>query len=260
MTTAAPLAGRTVLVTRGRDKGDRLGELLEALGARVVRVPLLAVERLPGASELRAGVERLGSADRQAWVVLTSETAARILLEQIRDPASLMGIGVATVGPATAAAVRAAGVEPAVVAAGQTSAALGGELVTRGVAGSDILVVAAAGGRDDAAVTLRAAGARVTVVEAYRSVLPDGAAAQLAAALRHTPPDAVTFTSGSTVAHFRRAAGDRPLPVCPAVCIGEVTAAAAAEAGWARVVVASQHTAAGLAEATLEALTSQTLP
>lgn len=256
MTVEQPLLGRAVLVTRGLVKGDRLGELLEALGARVTRVPLIQVERLEGATGLAPAVARMADAGVPAWTVLTSQVAADLLIAAV-DGAWPPGVSVAAVGPATAAALAAGGIGAELVSAGQTAEALGRELSARGVAGASILIVAAAGGQDCAAPPLRAAGAVVETIEAYRSVLPAKATEDLRSALAARAPDAVTFTSGSTVRNFSAAAGRDSLPGCPAVCIGPVTAAVAQHAGWSPVVTAVEHTTAGVAEATVRALGAQ---
>jgi uroporphyrinogen-III synthase len=253
-----PLVGRTVLVTRGAAKGDRLGELLAQAGATVVRVPLIAVEPLPGSSALADAVQRLRAGGAGAWLVLTSQTGVGLLFDRVGERSALDGVFIAVVGPATRAALRGRGIEPNLVAAGQTAESLADELATRHLEGSNVLVLAASGGRDVAAA-LRARGARVEVIVAYRSVLPPGAAATLRSILVETSPDAVTFTSGSTVANFTRGLDGGPLPACPAVCIGPVTAAAARDAGWATVITADQHTAEGVAAATVRVLRAERL-
>lgn len=260
MTTDLPLAGRTVLVTRGAAKGDRLGELLAEFGATALRVPLIAVEPLAGAGALAGAVHRLRGGESGAWLVLTSQTAVDLLVERVGEAAALDGVSVAVVGPATEAALRSHGITADLVAPGQTAQSLAAELVARHIEGSQVLVIAAAGGADVVAPALRAGGARVEVIAAYRSVLPPGAAAALRRTLAETPPDAVVFTSGSTVANFKRCLAGRPLPPCPAVCIGPVTAAAARDAGWVSVVTADEHTAMGVLAATVQVLGAERLP
>jgi uroporphyrinogen-III synthase len=258
MTAGAPLLGRTVLVTRGEAKGDRLGELLESLGAVVARVPLIATERLAAAGRLGEALDRLTGAGGPAWLVLTSATAVGFLAEQLGSH-PIDGVSVAAVGPATEAALLAQGVTTQLVAAGQTADDLGRELAARGLEGARVLVVAAAGRRDELTPRLRAAGAAVESIEVYRSILPAEAPGQLRAVLRAASPDAVTFTSGSTVRHFSIALRDAAPPACPAVCIGPVTTAAAVEAGWS-VVTATDHTAEGVATAVVRVLGAQRLP
>ncbi len=253
MSSGGPLAGRRVLVTRGLDKADELPGLLEEAGVTVVRVPLIAAVPLVGGAEIKAALARVAgdSGGDRPWLVLSSATAVALVAEAV-GAAGLDAAATAVVGPATAAALRARGCLPDLVAPGQEAESLAAELVRRGVSGAAVLVIAASGGRDVVAPALRAAGARVHVLESYRSMMPDGAAAQLRAELARGPVDAVTFTSGSTVRHF--AAAVPIAPRCAAVCIGAVTARIARDAGWQRVVTADTHTAAGVAAATIEHL------
>jgi len=155
---------------------------------------------------------------------------------------------IAVIGPATSAALRAHGIEADLVAPGQVGESLAAELVMSGLDGAHVLLVTAAGARDVIAPVLEAAGASVEVLEAYRSVMPPDAPDRLREALAGVQVDAVTFTSGSTVRHFTEALGE-PLPLCPAVCIGPVTAEAARDAGWPAVIIAAEHTAEGMVAA-----------
>jgi uroporphyrinogen-III synthase len=251
MTSLPPLQGRRVLVTRGVDKRDDMASLLEAAGAVVLRVPLIAVRRLLEAAEIARAVDRLGAATGagapRPWLVLTSATGAGLVVEAVGAP-SLARFGIAVIGPATAAALRSRGVDADLEATGQVAESLAAELVHRGVDGAAVLVVTAAGARDVIAPVLIAAGAHVELLEAYRSVTPDGAADRLREALSGPPLDAVTFTSGSTVRHFAEAVAAPPAG-CLAACIGPVTAAVARAAGWTDVVTAAEHTTAGMVAA-----------
>jgi uroporphyrinogen-III synthase len=243
-----------VVVTRGRDKTDRLPRLLEDTGASVVSVPLIAPVALVADDVLRGAVTRLrevGGA-RSPWLVLTSETATRMLAGAV-PPADLAGVRVAVVGTATAAAMRATGFEVHLVAPGQEAESLATAVADAGVAGSRVLVIAAVGGRGVVAPALVAAGGRVEVVEAYRTVMPKGAAERLRAAFDALPVDAITFTSGSTVRHAATALSEPP-PGCVAACIGPVTARAARDAGWAQIAVASEPSAAGVVAVLIDRL------
>jgi uroporphyrinogen-III synthase len=246
MTPSRPLEGRRVVVTRGRDKTDHLPALLAEAGATVVPVPLIAPLALVDADVLRSAVARLRGegGGSPPWLVLTSERAALMVAAAV-SPTDMAGITVGVVGPATAAAVRAVGLEAHLTAPGQEAESLAAAVAEAGVEGARVLVIAAAGGRDVVAPALSAAGGLVEVVEAYRTVMPDGAAARLRTAFDEATVDAITFTSGSTVRHAAVAL-PLPPPACVAACIGTVTAGAARDSGWTQVVVASEHTAAGV--------------
>jgi len=106
---------------------------------------------------------------------------------------------------------------------------------------------------------LRARGATVDEVLAYRAVPPAGSDVDgLAQALAAGDVDAVTFTSSSTVRHFVAMIGpERVAAIARAgrpvvACIGPVTAETAAEAGLVVGVVPPSYTVPALADALVE--------
>ncbi len=94
---------------------------------------------------------------------------------------------------------------------------------------------------------LSEAGARVLAVPVYRTVLPDTAASQLAAAL---PVDLVALASGSAARHLAELGGAG----CSVVCIGPSTEGEARRCGLSVAAVADLHTSEGLAAACLALL------
>jgi uroporphyrinogen-III synthase len=116
--------------------------------------------------------------------------------------------------------------------------------------GGRVLLAQAEQARPVLADGLRARGWDVVAVVAYgtRPVVP--ARSLLAAA---AAADAVTFTAGSGVAAYLEAAGPGALPPV-VVCIGPVTAAAAARHGVTVTRVADPHDLPGLVAATVAAL------
>ncbi len=119
---------------------------------------------------------------------------------------SLGGALVVVVGPATAAAAREAGVEPALMAEEFVAEGLLAALDERGVAlaGARVLLPRAAEARDVLPETLRARGASVDVLTVYETQ-PVPALAVPAARLEAA--DFITFTSGSARVPVRRADG-----------------------------------------------------
>jgi uroporphyrinogen-III synthase len=108
-----------------------------------------------------------------------------------------------------------------------------------------VLLVRAAIARDVVPDALIAAGAQVTVVDAYRTVIPADAVERAREIFEaNLLPDAVVFTSGSTVNHLldvlREARLVFPRSVA-CVSIGPVTSAALRDAGL--IVTAEAETA-----------------
>jgi len=241
------LRGRRVLVTRTRERATGLVDELHRLGADVDIVPLIATVPITGPEEIAAEADRLRASSGERMAVFTSATAVRLVLGVV-DASHLTGVTVAAVGPETARALRSAGVSVDATPVVHDADNLAAVLIERGVAGTRIWLPIAEGSSPSLPDRLRRAGGDVRVQFLYRSAMPADAPRRLRAALQRRI-DAITLTSGSTARHLSEALDGEPLGRCVVACIGEQTAAVARVFGLPVAVVASVHTAAGLATA-----------
>ncbi|HWG22113.1 MAG TPA: uroporphyrinogen-III synthase [Terracidiphilus sp.] len=251
------LVGRRILVTRARHQAGKLSEGLRALGAEAVEVPVLEIQPPSSYAPLDGALRELNQFD---WAIFTSANAVRALVER----AAALGISpaegklpdVAAVGEATAEAARNAGFAVAVVPESYVAESLVESLAGR-VARKRLLLARAEIARDVIPDALRAAGADVDVVDAYRNALPESAPILLSEAL-NGGLDAATFTSSSSAIHLGEAAalaGLRfPLPGVAAVSIGPITSQTLRALGWEPAAEADPHDVAGLIEATVRVL------
>ena len=125
------------------------------------------------------------------------------------------------------------------------------------VSGQRVLLARAAVARDVIPEQLRHYGADIRVVETYRTVIPVESIDQVAELLKKPPPDAVTFTSASTVHNFfalLAAAQVECPPGLRAVSIGPVTTAALHAHGWEPAGQAVGYNIPGLVEACVRLL------
>ena len=222
---AEPLAGRTIAVTRPLEQSQPLATRLEKLGARVEVVPLVRIERL-------AKVDDVAGYD---WVILTSANAAAAL-----EGVDLRGPRIAAVGPATAAAAESLGAEVAFVPDTYAAADVGAGLGP--LDGARVLLPQAEDVSRDLADELRARGAHVDVVVAYRTVSTEPTPGL--DALRVA--DAVVLASGSAARSLAAQGGAGDALV---VCIGPQTEAVARELGLRVGLVAAEATAEGIIQA-----------
>ena len=244
-----PLTGRRVLVTRALHQAGKLSEGLRALGAEPVEVPVLEIRPPESFEPLDAALRQIGGYD---WLILTSANAVRALAGRAAFPNisldKLAAPQVAAVGEATAAAARKAGLQIAFVPESYVAESLVEGLLPLS-AGRRILLVRAALARDVIPDALRAAGAAVDVVDAYRNVLPESAPALLRQALSEGL-DAATFTSSSSATHLAeaaRAAGVAwPLAAVSAVSIGPITSQTLRALGWPPAAEAEPYDIPGL--------------
>jgi uroporphyrinogen III methyltransferase/synthase len=242
-----PLAGWRVVVTRAASSSAPLVALLERAGASVVELPVVEIrDPEDGGAALRAAADRLAVYD---WVVVTSANGAERLLGLIRDARSLGRARVAAVGPATADAVRRAGIVPDLVpdrfvAEGLVDAFRALDVRESGRPGR-VLLAQAAAARPVVADGLAALGWDVDAVVAYQTARATPGHAALDEVAR---ADAVVFTSTSTVEGFLEVVDRERVP--PVVAsIGPVTTAAAESAGIRVSVEAENHTVAGVVDA-----------
>jgi len=125
-------------------------------------------------------------------------------------------------------------------------------VAAREVAGRRVLVPRAEGGREEAIALLRAAGAEVEEVVAYRTEATpagDPALAEGRAALAAGDAAICVVFAPSQVAALAALVGPAALTALPFAAIGETTAAALRAAGAGAVAVARTPTPAGIASA-----------
>jgi uroporphyrinogen-III synthase len=243
-----PLAGRRVLVTRSTEQSAGLAERLRARGAEVVLVPMVRTSAPDDPRPFHDALRSLGGSD---WLLLTSANAVHALADAIRPagaglPATLR---LASAGPATTEAIRSRLPGRAVTA--EATGAHGSEGLARALALVDVRgarMLFPVSDRSPAVLAdiLRARGATVEVVVAYRTMTPEGVGERLRAALAGGL-DAVTFASPSAVEAFA-AFGQAGCGV-PAVVIGPSTASAARAVGFTVAATADAATEEGLAAA-----------
>ena len=202
-----PLLGRRVVVTRSRAQASELSSRLRELGAEVLEFPTIEQVEPQSYEGLDAALGRLDSYD---WVVFTSANGVAPFFDRLaasaegrpRDARALRSCRVAAIGPATAQALRSHGIEPDVVPDRYVAEAVFERLSAAGdLRGTRVLIPRAQVARETLPEMLRAAGASVDVVTAYRTQVPADAGARagrLAEMLEAREVDAVTFTSSST--------------------------------------------------------------
>jgi uroporphyrinogen-III synthase len=263
VTEALPLSGKTVALLRAHGQGGELARGLEALGARVLEVPLLAIGPPADGAALARAAREARSFD---WIALTSPNAVATFAAAVEEahamPARevLARVALASVGPGTTSAARKLGLEVALEASESLQEGLAQGLIARGVSGQRILLPRGDQARDALERALHEAGASVTAVVAYETLDGEGDVSVLSRAVAEGTLDAVCFTSASTVRSLARRIGDmdfgrwfserKPL----AASMGPLTSEALRELGVEPHVEAREHTAQGLVSAVREAL------
>ena len=253
-TPGSPLAGRRILVTRPHDQASRLSAALAEEGAIPVEVPAIRIEPPESWADIDAAIAR-GGFD---WVVFTSANGVAAFVDRLatagRDASWFAGSRVAAIGPETARTLERAGIKANLVPDEYVAEALVACLADeRDLAGAEILLPRADIAREALQAGLRAAGAIVTSVVAYRTA-PAVAPPELVPQLHAGSIDVVTFTSASTVRGvLQMLSGDPTALGRPTIaCIGPITAAAAENLGLRVDIIAENYTIPGLVAALVD--------
>jgi uroporphyrinogen-III synthase len=233
------------VVTRDREGAAPYAAALAPLGLEVVAMPVTRAEP-PADPGALARALRCGG---HAAIVCASARAAAAIVEAAASAAAALP-EVWAVGPATARVLEAARIRAIVPDGVRDGASLARALAAaRAVAGARVLIPRAEEGREEAISILRAAGAVIEDVVAYRTVATpagDPALAEGRALLASGGAAICVVLAPSQVAALAALVA---LPPLAFAAIGETTAGALRAAGAGTVAVAETPTPAGIASA-----------
>jgi uroporphyrinogen III methyltransferase / synthase len=254
-----PLSGRRIVVTRSREQAGELMEMLEERGAEAIPAHAIRIMPPEDSAPLEKACRDAGTFN---WIVFTSANAVdyfmRTLLA-VGDIRDLHGVRLCTVGPSTASRVQRYGIRVDLTPAEFRADALTESLQGSGsLRGQRILMPRADIARDRLAEDLRAAGAEVVDVIAYRTIAGNAGRGEydVYRMLLDRQIDAVTFASASAVRNFVAMLGQEQaadlLHSTVIASIGPVTAEAAQQLGIATAVMPQHYTIPDLVDALVE--------
>jgi uroporphyrinogen III methyltransferase / synthase len=255
---ARPLFGKRVLVTRPREQAAEMVDRLSVMGAEAIEAPMIRIAPPEDLGPLRRAVDNANDFD---WIVFTSansvETFMTVLLDGTRDVRWLKKPRLCSVGTGTAERLARHGIKADLIPEEFRGEALVAAMVDDGsLDNSRVLVPRADIGRDVIAEGLRDAGALVTDVVAYRTVLEDAQqddGPDVYRMLLDDAIDVVTFTSPSAVRNFASIYGKEQtidlLSRTIVAAIGPVTSEAAIQLGLTVTVQPTVSTIPALVDA-----------
>ena len=249
-----PLFGKRVVVTRARAQAGELSRELESLGAEVLEFPTIKIQPPGDFGPLDAAIHDL---DSFGWIIFTSANGVAAFVERLGyHGLDLRAVPrdakLAAIGPATADAVRAAGLRVDVVPEEYRAEALLQALLDGSPAGGKVLIPRAKVAREVLPEKLREAGMEVVVPPAYETVPSEEGKDELKEKLSSGGVDCVTFTASSTVDSFVGAFGEEAGELVSntrVACIGPITAETARGYGIRVDVEATEYTIPGLVRA-----------
>ena len=248
-----PLFGRTILVTRAREQASEFVRMLEEHGAQCLVFPTIKV--IPPSS-WEALDESIRSLETYDWLIFTSVNGVKFFFRRLfdlgKDVRELKGLKICAIGPKTAEEIRSHGIRPDFVPSEYRAEAVVEGLRGEDIKGKNILLPRAAVAREILPEKLREMGARVDVVEAYRTVLPEKKDGHVEEAITTGKVDCITFTSSSTVKNFTRFFPAKEIEKLQAgilvACIGPITAETARNRGFQVHITPEEYTLDALTE------------
>jgi uroporphyrinogen III methyltransferase/synthase len=259
-----PLFGKRIVVTRSLEQAGELIEMLEERGAEAIPAPSIRIIPPDDTEALQRACMEAGQFD---WIVFTSGNAVDYFMDcllAIADVRELKGVRICTIGPSTASRLARYGIRVDLTPAEFRAEAVVEALRATGdLKGQRFLLPRADIARDLLADELRAAGAEVLDVAAYRTIPAsadrDGGP-DIYRMLLDRQIDAVTFTSASTVRNFVAMLGrDQAVDLLrgtAVAAIGPVTAEAAQQLDIATDVMPARYTIPDLVDALVEHFTT----
>jgi uroporphyrinogen III methyltransferase / synthase len=250
-----PLEGKRIVLTRAPEQAMELTGSLERLGAEVLLLPMVRFAVPEDLASLDAAIGRLAEFD---WILFTSQNAVRFFavrqseLGIAPDSPSFGRHRIAVVGPATQLAAEEEGFRVDYTARNHTGEALAAELA-ESVGNNSVLLPRSDRADDRLPGSLRAAGARVTDVIAYRTAAPEKVDSGILCRVQRAEVNAIVFASPSAFHNLRKFI---PVEILVSLssqmqfaAIGPTTARAVRDAGARVEIEANESSAAALADA-----------
>lgn len=257
--TALPLQGKRIVITRAESQAAQFAQKLSAQGAEVLSFPTIAFVE-PASWEVVD--EALNNLSRYDWLVLTSTNGVKFFWKRLE----LLGLTtdlngkpkVCAIGKATAEALSRRNVRVDLIpqefkAEGAIESLVAASGGPEKIKGMRILLPRAQMAREVLPVELSKLGVQVDVVEVYQTVRPSVETACWQTLFLNGQVDVVTFTSASTVNHFAEMFPEvsisELLQHTTVACIGPITTEAAQKLGIIVHIQPTEYTTDALAEA-----------
>jgi uroporphyrinogen III methyltransferase/synthase len=243
-----PLFGKRILITRAKEQALELSQLLARLGAETIECPTI---QIAPPSDWKAVDQAIANLGQFQWLIFTSVNGVIPFMERLRhhgfDARMLAGLTICCIGPRTAQELARHGLRADIVPDEFQAEGVIRALSARGVRGQRILIPRAAVAREILPEQLRAMGAEVQVVTAYRTVLPGTDREGFKERFRRQEVDIITFTSSSTVRNFKALFDSQDemhklLGQTVIACIGPITAQTAREYGLTVTIIPAENT------------------
>lgn len=249
-----PLYGKRILITRAQKQSSEFSSLLKKNGADVIECPM--IEIVPPRS-WRGVDQAIEEIDKYDWLIFTSANGVDFFFDRLKKKRktlrSLSSLKVCAIGPATSSRLSQRKIPVHLMPKEFVAESVIEAFKRESIKGRRILLARAQKARDLLPKGLEEMGAKVDVVEVYRTIKPRRGPGRLRRILKEGKVDLITFTSSSTVNHFvELLKGEDIKSLLKGVliaCIGPVTSKTAMRWGMRVQIQPRDYTIQGLTRA-----------
>ncbi|NMA69416.1 MAG: uroporphyrinogen-III synthase, partial [Desulfitobacterium sp.] len=241
--------------TRARHQASALSQAIEELGGEPWEFPAIEITSPSEPAKLAHAIKNL---KRFEWLIFTSVNGVEAFFQELlnlgKDIRELHNIDIVAIGPATKADLEKRCLKVSFVPEEYRAEKIIEGLASRVLPGQSVLLARAEEAREILPESLKALGADVWDVPAYRTILGNANKEKLKSLLREKEVTAVTFTSSSTVRNFLHLLdGEKELlQGVKLYSIGPITSQTARNSGLSVYREAKEYTIKGLTEALVE--------
>ncbi|MBB5335245.1 uroporphyrinogen-III C-methyltransferase [Pectinatus brassicae] len=246
------LFGKKVLVTRARQQASKLTGKLEALGAECIEAPAIQIQ---APDDNYAALDKsIAGLNTYNWLIFTSINGVEYFFNRLEnsklDSRALGHLKIAAIGDSTAEALRKYGLKADIVPQEFKAEAILADMLPYIDNNSNILLPRAKEAREVLPEGLRKAGAKVDVVQCYKTVTAAGDYSNIIKKLENKEIDIITFTSSSTVTNLLKLINNKIelLDGVTKACIGPITAQTCKDNNIEPDISAQTYTIDGLVE------------
>jgi len=247
---ANALRGINVLVTRPEHQAQPLCNKIEALGGRVLRLPVIEIGEPADITAALNIINKLDSFDIAIFISSNAVIKAHALINARGSWPE--NIKIAAVGKHTAETLQQIGIHVDILPQHQfNSEALLALEEMRDVSNKHIIIFRGEGGRELLAQSLRQRGAKVEYAQVYRRIIPDTDISEVQQAGNTGKIDIISVTSNEGLQNLYEMVGTEGhewLLNIPVVVISQRTAELAQQLGYKKPLIAKQASDQGLVD------------
>ncbi|MBI4208420.1 MAG: uroporphyrinogen-III C-methyltransferase [Deltaproteobacteria bacterium] len=253
-----PLLGKRILVTRAREQASEFVDRLKNLGAESIEIPAVDIQPPKSWKKFDSIVKETTNYD---WVIFTSVNGVRAVADRLRKlglefSKLFRSASICAIGPRTAEEIELQGLKVKKIPSEYRAESILEAFGSLDLKGKSFLIPRSEIARDLLPRELQKRGAKVDVVDVYRTVPSRIDSRDLQGRLKNGEIDVLTFTSSSTVHSLARHFGRKGLKNwtdgAVVACIGPITEKTARSYGLRSEIVAKKYTIGGLTQAIVD--------